>query len=1309
MKNWQISPLPIKKIEKDRFSYNLISDLIKKKIDNFFKNNEIPSCICLNGDYGSGKSTIVNLLLNNSFAGCKNYRFVLFNSWRHQKEEIYYGLLRNLFYTLENKNKQDFRHGNLLEILDTEELKELDNKFSEKVYGSFSYVRTQNDKFIEGLQKATENLSKHIPEIFKHGLIELGIYVLIFLIFIIPFYLMSTSENFWAFYSPVFFVFASIVFHDLVKNKLKITDKILNFNIDIAKENYSYPKISNNEQLQILFREVISKKQEEEKVVIIIEDLDRKGSKEIVESLIYLRSFIDLGKVVFLIPCDIKNIEKAFKDDKTMEDTNSIWETGDFINKMFSHIIPIPPQNKQDLRLFLKTAVEEITNHPLLKLLDEKKVDREEFFNILIVDSLKTPREAINLFNKFTLKLEHALILEKKSNRVSEGTISNNILKYTRFFILAYYYSLEKYFIQNTEFINWILKGYNSRANFNEFKPEYLIPEDHFNFIKKIFKKNILTNELYRFISRTENYDSTELIKVFIHFDEYSYSGNSGNPEYVKIFEALRSKDKINVENYLNKSKESTSYVIDTIIDNIHHRIDENNTAETLIDLFDFIDEKVKKKVSNFIVDKFEFINKKTLYKFETTKIFDILKCSSGNKLKKGKEAYFDILKKLKLGDISEQEYIDNIKYFQIILESIQEEINTPKFIPRMYLLEIKSNFTLEIPDPSQEYEQISQIIKFLIKNNKKIMEVKKYFNIEVITRISKLYSELKRNGLEEESKNAIELLTNAYIQENDIEVVDSIGSLVKNDDTDEYYYDILLDIEIEFYSKVSKLKLLTNSLETIKKYLTLELYVINKDILKKAFVLFSKIDGNLWSIENIETDQYNNLLELYKENIQNTDLEFAKAQFKYINIYEKESMYPISDNLSSEISLKLKYAIENGIEELGEYLGEFLADKDRINNLETKEYDLYKIVMLNKVTYLTTTNAFATVVYNFISMIDKAVEGKKIIAEWIEDLVLSSNSILNFNYYLKTIDLLGDMVPKKSRINLLKLLEHNIINYRDNVEISIESWIWLKKLTEKYPEDNYKETMKKLFNSHAVLISSFLSKEKKYTVDFANLIDLYLTLETEQEFDNFSKILIISYESNKVLTLNLMKKYWGNFSMRTKKEFLVISSDEIVGLKFEIENETNLKDLIDSVYLEMKNIDLTNQIYNITKFKFDWEEYLKNNLFNIINKKDEDLIDLFLHLDIKFSEFNLNEDEIVNTLIPIFEDNNKFKSSAVKIMEKLDLKIDKKSDAFQTIEQNLLKEITEDSPDDLKAEMKTFLSKRGLFEYSNLSKKINL
>ncbi|MDE1315424.1 P-loop NTPase fold protein [Vibrio aestuarianus] len=159
--SWQIKTVPVSTVNDDKLSHDVISELLDEKIDSLFKEDNIPSCICLNGEYGSGKSTITNLLFER-WNGSTNKKVIHFNIWRHEKENTYYALFRNVFYALTNKRNRDFRDKKFLETLVYEnEISSLDEKFSDLVYSSFTKKEVNQKKLDEGIASFIKELPKY--------------------------------------------------------------------------------------------------------------------------------------------------------------------------------------------------------------------------------------------------------------------------------------------------------------------------------------------------------------------------------------------------------------------------------------------------------------------------------------------------------------------------------------------------------------------------------------------------------------------------------------------------------------------------------------------------------------------------------------------------------------------------------------------------------------------------------------------------------------------------------------------------------------------------------------------------------------------------------------------------------------------------------------------------------------------------------------------------------------------------------------------------------------------------------------------
>jgi len=475
--SWQIKTVPVSTINDDKLSHDVISELLDEKIDGLFKEDNIPSCICLNGEYGSGKSTITNLLFER-WNGSTNKKVIHFNIWRHEKENTYYALFRNVFYALKNKKNRDFRDKKFLETLVYEdEISSLDEEFSDLVYSSFTKKEVNQKKLDEGISSFIEELPKY-TKLLTWGIIKTILWGSLFVGFLagVIDFIIERDVNSGLMSSMRFFLItltSTSLISVLSKNIFKSLPTLFKFHITPSEKSISLPSISNTEQLQSVFRNILSKHNGNpdcQNLVIVIEDVDRKHNDEIIDTLNELRTFIDLGKAIFIIPCDLNNIQRAFYEsaiDKSdgIDEKEVQWKAKDFCSKIFSHTISVPPQSQLDLREFLIAKINnESEYHPLHDIL-ETADELESLIDILLVSSIKTPREAINIFNRFTLQLEHALKLEKKQRRLKTGTISKNILPYARVYMLSIYYGLEKNLLKFPELPTWIVNYFRTRTN----------------------------------------------------------------------------------------------------------------------------------------------------------------------------------------------------------------------------------------------------------------------------------------------------------------------------------------------------------------------------------------------------------------------------------------------------------------------------------------------------------------------------------------------------------------------------------------------------------------------------------------------------------------------------------------------------------------------------------------------------------------------------------------------------------------------------------------------------------------------------
>jgi|GEM_PF-6361995 len=358
-------PLDADKKSEIKFGHELISKTLKQIINRA----NTPFSIGLYGGWGSGKTTIVDLL-KDDLREDKKIKVVYIDLWKFENDS----LRRQI-------------------ILKTAEELSLCKYISlkEKIYFSIS----------ENKQKITFNWKKIIVSCLIF-LVKIGSVTLLANIFIknlLTSLLSAITSN---------FVIQGIA------DGFKQFDKSLFLNdVVITRDRLSEP-----EEFECEFKKIIGGSSKK-KIVFILDNLDRMSSEKAVEVLSTVKTFLEIKKCIFLIPCDEdaikKHISSIYIANNSKKGSNKYAD--EFLRKFFNTTIRIPK--------FENTELNEYTQNLLKKTnLPELKIENSNLLWLINFTFRNNPREIKQFIN--TLVSTIVLI----NSRIKEGLIADkDILK----------------------------------------------------------------------------------------------------------------------------------------------------------------------------------------------------------------------------------------------------------------------------------------------------------------------------------------------------------------------------------------------------------------------------------------------------------------------------------------------------------------------------------------------------------------------------------------------------------------------------------------------------------------------------------------------------------------------------------------------------------------------------------------------------------------------------------------------------------------------------------------------------------------
>jgi hypothetical protein len=180
---------------------------------------------------------------------------------------------------------------------------------------------------------------------------------------------------------------------------------------------------SSDEQFEQLFRELVERiknKTKCERIVIFIDELDRCSAKEVVSTLETLRTFLDVPPCILIVAADQQALERALTEAARQETpfntANPYYSAGSaYLDKIFQYQLPLPPMLSQTLSRFA------------LKLIERRGgvwarvKNRAELVSVLVPTHVHSPRRVKALLNSFALLFRLAL------KRAGEKAIDENI------------------------------------------------------------------------------------------------------------------------------------------------------------------------------------------------------------------------------------------------------------------------------------------------------------------------------------------------------------------------------------------------------------------------------------------------------------------------------------------------------------------------------------------------------------------------------------------------------------------------------------------------------------------------------------------------------------------------------------------------------------------------------------------------------------------------------------------------------------------------------------------------------------------
>lgn len=155
------------------------------------------------------------------------------------------------------------------------------------------------------------------------------------------------------------------------------------------------------------------KSKKAERLVVFIDELDRCSPKDVVATLIDLKTFLDSERCIFIVAADREVLERSLHEvpqANPVRDEDPYYSTpGAFLDKIFQHQIPLPPLRPQALTRFARDLVQ--TQDGLWADLRAAEPDDRLFLRVvygLVPVHVRSPRRVKVLLNNYATNVRIA-------------------------------------------------------------------------------------------------------------------------------------------------------------------------------------------------------------------------------------------------------------------------------------------------------------------------------------------------------------------------------------------------------------------------------------------------------------------------------------------------------------------------------------------------------------------------------------------------------------------------------------------------------------------------------------------------------------------------------------------------------------------------------------------------------------------------------------------------------------------------------------------------------------------------------------
>ncbi|WP_246943658.1 P-loop NTPase fold protein [Bacillus pinisoli] len=422
-----INDVPIGIREEDKFQFYHIAEMLKAAIDTASKAMHI----CLAGQWGSGKSTVLSLLENMYNNENEKVKFITVSVWKFAENPT--SLQRKI-------------------------LRDLESEFGVNVKDGFERTKSQADNLTLGGFFAAMSLlvAKKIS----------------FWIITSLFVLLLTIGSYFS--APM--VKELISSFSIGTYIILLIGLIAKSQISIGKTiTYNDIPLSFSDQFEKRFENLLKTQSEKyNKVIIIFDDMDRLPHNQLYASLNTVRTFLRMKSInncTFIVPCDENILREELREaivdyDGEKHDSYEDNQVSEFLNKTFDLMIRLPLVEQRNMKEY---AIGLLLAQPNDWSLNHQR-SLNNVLSVLIHSEITTPRQVIKILNAFTADWELAKRrdLENKTVFLTKNPIDLAIFTVLKTDYPQFFDALKRdsSLLRNAKNVEDVLERYKKNENF---------------------------------------------------------------------------------------------------------------------------------------------------------------------------------------------------------------------------------------------------------------------------------------------------------------------------------------------------------------------------------------------------------------------------------------------------------------------------------------------------------------------------------------------------------------------------------------------------------------------------------------------------------------------------------------------------------------------------------------------------------------------------------------------------------------------------------------------------------------------------